>query len=69
MFPFVVSRKRQIAKNAEIAPINTKMAEVIRKRKKKTRKNNVRLSEGAQLCGDIGEINSTESNVEQECAE
>lgn len=46
------------------------MAEVIRKSEKKTPKtNNVRLSEGVRLCGDIEEINRTESDEEQECAE
>lgn len=56
MFPFVVSKKREIAKNAARARINTNVAKLICKReeKKKTpKKNIVRLSKGAQRFVEI----------------
>lgn len=56
MFPFVVSKKREIAKNAARARINTNVAKLICKRegkKKPQKKNIVRLSKGAQRFVEI----------------
>lgn len=71
MFPFVVSKKREIAKNAARARINTNVAKLICKReeKKKTPKEKhcQTFQRGAALCGDIGEINTTAADVHCEC--